>query len=566
MFLSLLTVVLHTWTAATLYLPSNVQLLPNASSIDPILAIPSTNSTSVTENQECFSGQPLFPPSYTDCFNAAQEILQGFRNPHRSVTFARRDGIGFRLPRVIKYGSCVISLDVPSDNDKDRFQPWTAYAAALSVVEKCVEGVHRLGGQRTVGGKNVVTLMVFGENRSAEDGNGENGGSMLEPSNVTTVDVRDRAVDPARTLNTSTLNSASEMPLNSSSLALDLVCVEAPRTHEVRFPPYQNDCYQAADSIIQGRPRNIPLTFSRHPDATFRLPLSVAHGTCFIHIKLSNPDDEDTFELWTLYGAALDVANRCTVSPTEQINKCGGAKLTGPKNLVNVMVMGFALSDAVSADSTSGSARLIARAQTARNPPEVDAPPSKNSRVADLYLPGDGGIPNLNTSEVILNGSSPSTVPSLGGILSCYDPPLPRERLYPYDFSDCEEASNQIIGTRNKWQRFVFSRTPVRGPEPWYKLPARFEYRSCVIVVDMSNDKDKDVVTVNFVASSAWVLAHKCSGKEVPQYKYGGYMTVSVGARDLINIHVYGRPRPLPLGQSDVVALPQNTSSVDRER
>lgn len=56
----------------------------------------------------------------------------------------------------------------------------------------------------------------------------------------------------------------------------------------------------------------------------------------------------------------------------------------------------------------------------------------------------------------------------------------------------------------------------------------------------MESPDAEDEVRLSYVENTAWVLAHKCSGLEVPGEKWGGTMTVSVGGRGLIRVWVYG--------------------------
>lgn len=65
--------------------------------------------------------------------------------------------------------------------------------------------------------------------------------------------------------------------------------------------------------------------------------------------------------------------------------------------------------------------------------------------------------------------------------------------------------------------------------------------------LDMDSPDAEDTVRLSYVESTAWVLAHKCSGLEKPEEKWGGTMTVSVGAQDLIRVWVYGVVAPTTL-------------------
>lgn len=532
MLVRLLTLALHPWTTSSVSLPQNTQLVQNISSTTP-------------KNNDCFSSPLLHPPIYTDCFSAASALLSNIPSPKR---FTGKENAGFKLTKTIAKGSCIISLDVANEN-VDQVQPWAVYAAVREVVERCVGG-----GRRSVGPEGVVEVSVFGREVGA------GGGLLGEVSNSTVVDGGGIEGNASSMGNSTELELATPPLFNGSSLDAGGMCFEMPKAYEIRGAADRGDCYQAADDMIKGKPRGMPLTFGRNPHAAFHLPATFNHGTSSIFVDVLNAGDEDTFELWTLYGVVLDVANRCTLSPDQATNIWGGKGTAGPRGLVNVYIAGMASPETVSVPTTSGNAHVVTRTHAESKASNISDASFVGPDVPILEALASGGKPGLNTSTNILNGSSASIITRLGGELTCYDPPLPREMLYPYVSSDCDEANDQIIGNRNKWAPYIFSRKPSTDPH-WYQLPVKYIYGSCVIFIDMKNDKDEDSVRVTYVASSAWVLAHKCSGEENPEYRYGGFMTVSVGAADLISINVYGRPSD----RSPTLALSQNASLIGIE-
>ena len=56
----------------------------------------------------------------------------------------------------------------------------------------------------------------------------------------------------------------------------------------------------------------------------------------------------------------------------------------------------------------------------------------------------------------------------------------------------------------------------------------------------MGSEDDQDTVRLTFTQSTVWALAHKCSGLEAAGEKYGGTMTMNVGAKDRSRLCVYG--------------------------
>lgn len=449
MLVRLLTIALYPWAASTLSLPPNARLVPNVSSIEFHSAVSPNASPILVENSDCFTDRRLLPTSFQDCYKAANALLDGIKYPLRPRVFARKGHVGFKLPKVVRNGTCVISLDVANDDDRDNFQPVVAFTTALNLADECLGTNYHLGGKRTIGPRRVVEVMVFGRERPVEDGN-------------------------------------------------------------------------EADSRA-------------------------------LRLKTSNTMIVD--------GGKID-RNASEISGTTSLG--GGRRIAGPRDLLKVSIAGMASSELVAVRTAADSAHAVTRTRAISKSPKISDTSSVSSDVRMLGSLASVGNSIFNTSALTSNRSLAGITTSLKGALTCYDPPLPREILYPYVASDCDKASDQIIGDRNRWMTYIFSRKHSTSPD-WYQLPARITYRSCVIFLDMNNDKDEDPVRVNYVASSAWVLARKCSGEDDTEHRYGGFMTVSVGAADLISINVYGRPWPPLTRQSSTLVLSQSTPSVARE-
>jgi len=383
--------------ALTLSLPSPIE----ASNADNLNV---SNVAAFGDN--CFDASfapRLFPAVHQDCIDASQQILKTSKNVRGWYVFSRSSKVQFQLPWVARNGTCVISLDVANDDDKDKFMPWTAYLAALSLANVCVNNEHRLGGKLIIGPHKVVTLMVFGRMWPAVDQD------------------------------------------------------EGPRG----------------------------------------LPMGVAEPGSVVAREGNNSRTR-----------ALDAS---------QYN--------------------------LTSQETSGS-------------PGID---TGNSSVLQNLSNASNQV--LNTNAARSNATTGPQATSLGGIPVCWDPPTQREIANPINISDCEKAAIQIIGDRDKYDQYIFSRRKVWDPF-YYPMPARFTHGSCVVSLDMENDSDQDRVRVAYVESSAWVLAHKCSGEELPQFKYGGSMTVGVGANDLIRVWVYDIG-PLTSDKAPILSLSQNQSLIE---
>lgn len=382
---ALLLIALHGFLTIAATLAPNVISLSNISTSDAISMFILKNSSNNDEYADCFNPatprRGLYPAKLEDCLNAAEELIS-IRNPFRSVTFARRKIVGFPLPKVVRNGTCVISIDVINDADQDIFRPWQVYITARELALRCVQGAFDLGGRTMTGPRKVVDVLVFGRIWPIEDRIG------------------DKESDPI----------VSEV-------------------------------------------------------------------------------------------AALIAGERLTTRDSSLLN------------------------------STSINTTEPGVARTSSQDEDLD-----------------------------------SRIPELGIILECYDPPLPRERAWPFDFKDCEVATEAIIGDRERNQKYTFSREPV-VTKFYYHLPVTLSHNSCVVHLDMNNDSDQDTVRLSIVEATAYVLAHKCSGRENPVEQYGGRTTVGVGSKELIKVWVYGRPCPPPVGGTNVtsLALAQPANLIDSE-
>ena len=101
----------------------------------PLISLPFLNvSSNANEDGDCSDpAKPrrgLFPANEQDCVNAANEMFY-FTDPFRLILFARAPRAGFKLPKVFRNGTCVISIDVVNDADRDRFKPWLIAADAI---------------------------------------------------------------------------------------------------------------------------------------------------------------------------------------------------------------------------------------------------------------------------------------------------------------------------------------------------------------------------------------------------------------------------------------------------
>ena len=344
--------------------------------------------------------------------------------------------------------------------------------------------------------------------------------------------------------NTSSSDAFGLLMLNNSSKENEYGdCFNPTPPRRGLYPAIEQDCLNAAQKLLAIRNPYRPTTFARRGNVGFRLPIVVRNATCVISIDVMNDSDKDFFQPWLVYTTAVDIAHRCT----QGAYRFGGRTTMGPKKVVDVLVFGrvWPLDEGLVKPTALENAVIAAEDQSANGDSSLlnEAPQTKvPQNETSLNLTGRS-VANTTSLDENLRLNAPE----LGGPLECYDPPLPRERAWPINFEDCRVATDAIFQDKDQNQRYTFSREPV-ATKFYYPLPAKFMYRSCVVLLDMSSNSDQDTVRLSIVEATAFVLAHKCSGEERSVDQFGGRTTVSVGAQNLINVWVYGRPWPPPIG------------------
>lgn len=306
------------------------------------------------------------------------------------------------------------------------------------------------------------------------------------------------------------------------------------------YPAKLDDCLGAVHTLSHIKDPWRRVIFARRKRIGFTLPKVVRNGTCVISIDVMNDADSDIMWPQIVYTKAKEIALECTQGDF----RFGGRAKTGPKMVVDVLVFGrvWPLEDGAVEPIASESAVIVAEERlTSRDSSSQYKPPPRT--MAPSGIDKKGHDSNLSLNDL-----------RLGAELKCYDPPLPRERIWPIDVSDCEMATSAFVGSRPLSQKYTFSREPI-ATKYYYHLPTTNSYRSCVVHLDMNNDDDQDTVKLATVEATAWVLAHKCCGEEKPAQQYGGWGTVNTGSQGLINVWVYGRLWPPRVGPTNVTAL-----------
>ena len=316
-------------------------------------------------------------------------------------------------------------------------------------------------------------------------------------------------------------------------------CFNPTPSHRELYPVRLQDCHNALKELYAFQNPFRPVTFARRKYIGFSLPRVFRSGSCIISIDVMNDADSDIFKPIMVNSKARELALRCT----EGTFRFGGRAKTGPLKVVDVLVFGRQWPPATEAVEPAGSDGNVVVARELNGPnsnPLHESSPS----LTKSSLENNAGRNNKLSLYASENGAD----------LKCYDPPLPRERVWPIDVKDCEMACEAIIGVRRGDQKYTFSRELV-DTELYYALPATYRYRSCVVHLDMNNNSDQETVRLSIVEATAWVLAHKCSGEEVSVERYGGWGKVAVGSKGLIQVWVYGRLWPAPDGAQNVTSL-----------
>lgn len=507
-------------TFATPLQLATASLLP-ASSIDST----SAPALTVSNGFKCFD--PSFPPpgplyriQYSGCVDAADRMLTNVRGDV-PLLFSRSEKADIQLPWRARSGNCMMTLNVLNEDEEDIMYIRNAYEVALTLCRMCVGGYYRYGGETPVGPREVVYISVYGTTPTAVEASG--------PAAPQLSHVVARHIEPRGPglLNTSSLAAADISILDTSNVDEgECFSKSGPSPRKHLYPVKSIDCINAADEMMKNRRDHKSMTFGRRAGMDFKLPWRARNKSCIVTVDALNDVDFDTIVLWEVYQTALNRIEKCTTGE----NVFGGSKVVGSKNVVYVYVFGIGSPIQLSASALSPPSPILARAQ------------NQNSELSLLNTSSSQTTEPLDLTSAATTDASP-----LLGIPECFDPPLPRERSVPVtNFTDCVAATIEIVGSRSRTQMYIFSRKSSTNPFH-YQLPATFRTRTCVVHLDMENENAEDSVRLGYVESTAWVLAHKCSGSEKPEEKWGGTMTVSVGARDLIRVWVYGVLPPTTL-------------------
>ena len=152
------------------------QLLTNTSfselfTIQPTLNITTTNVTSPSFIGCFYQSNPpiLLATTETDCEGALDEWVSG-QDLYESRLFSRRSYYlvhDIKLPLVRQYGTCVIQLDVQSEDEEEMMSLEDVYTGIMGpdgLVKRCLglQNPEQLGGMMTLGPKRKLLAVISG--------------------------------------------------------------------------------------------------------------------------------------------------------------------------------------------------------------------------------------------------------------------------------------------------------------------------------------------------------------------------------------------------------------------
>lgn len=486
--------------------------LLNASSLE------STDASAIDVIQ-CFAPPlpplgPFYPIIYSGCIDAADKMMAHVRGDVPLI-FSRSEHADYPLPWRARSGNSMMTLNVLNEDDEDIMCIQDAHRIALTLCHMCVGEYHRYGGRTPVGPRGVVQIAVYATGPITLEATDP---AVPQPSLVIARQTEQRDLG---LLNTSS-HATTNISVHNFSNAEEGECFSksGPTPRRYLYPVVSIDCINAAQEMMKNRREHVSMTFGRRAGMDFKLPWRARNRSCIVTVDTLNDVDFDKIVLYEVFTTALDRIEKCTTGE----NRFGGSKVVGSKKVVYVFVFGIGSPLQLPAPASSAPIHIVARAQI-----ETSELSLINTSCSQSTLP-------LNPT------SAPTTnTPTLRGVPECFDPPSAREHSVPIsNFADCEAATEEIVGSRTRSQIYIFSRKASTDPDH-YQLPATFRTRTCVVHLDMDNSKEEDSVRLAYVESTAYVLAHKCSGLENPEEKWGGTMTVGVGAaKDVIRVWVYG--------------------------
>ena len=118
------------------------------------------------ERLECWAATPrthLVPTTFKDCRRLIR-WMNSFDKDKNPMTFTRKPGVGYQVPRQWILGTCVLGIDMISDEAEDMLTFHEIGVEAYILALGCVIHPPHLGGERSVGPRKLLNVTIWGYN------------------------------------------------------------------------------------------------------------------------------------------------------------------------------------------------------------------------------------------------------------------------------------------------------------------------------------------------------------------------------------------------------------------
>ena len=116
------------------------------------------------ERLECWTTSPkshLVPTTFKDCRRLIKWV-NSFDQDRHPMTFSRKRGVGYQVPHQWIAGTCVLGIDMISDEAEDTLTFHEIGVEAYVLALGCVIHPPHLGGERSVGSRKLLNVTIWG--------------------------------------------------------------------------------------------------------------------------------------------------------------------------------------------------------------------------------------------------------------------------------------------------------------------------------------------------------------------------------------------------------------------
>ena len=115
---------------------------------------------------ECWAADPgthLVPTTFKECRHLIK-WMNSFDRDRDPMKFTRKHRVGYQVPRQWIAGTCVLAIDMISDEAEDTLTFHEIGIEAYVLALGCVIQPPHLGGKRSVGQRKLLNVTIFGYN------------------------------------------------------------------------------------------------------------------------------------------------------------------------------------------------------------------------------------------------------------------------------------------------------------------------------------------------------------------------------------------------------------------